>query len=74
MRLQNAPRFVADEFKLIYGKVRHPKKSGQPSDEHLFDSGLSVVGDWILDLAVVALIAVVVGAVLKWAYVALFHP
>jgi len=73
MRLQNAPRFVADEFKLIYGKVRHHKKSSEPSDEHLFDSGLSVVGDWILDLAVIALIAIVAGAVLKWAYLALFH-
>jgi len=73
MRLQNAPRFVADEFKLIYGKVTHHKKANDSPDEHLFDSGLSVVGDWILDLAVVALIAVVVGAVLKWAYLAIFH-
>ena len=73
MRLQNAPKFVAHEFKLIYGKVTHHKKSSDPSDEHLFDSGLSVVGDWILDLAVVALIAVVAGAVLKWAYLAVFH-
>jgi hypothetical protein len=73
MRLQNAPRFVADEFKLIYGKVTHHKKSSEPSEEHLFDSGLSVVGDWILDLAVVALIAVVAGAVLKWAYLEIFH-
>jgi hypothetical protein len=74
MRLQNAPRLVADEFKLIYGKVTHHKKPVDPMEAPLFDSGLSVVGDWILDLSVIALIAVVVGAMLKWAYVALFHP
>jgi hypothetical protein len=73
MRLLNAPKFVADEFKLIYGKVTHHKKTNEPSEAPLFDSGLSVIGDWILDLAVVALVAVVAGAVLKWAYLALFH-
>jgi hypothetical protein len=73
MRLVNAPKFVADEFKLIFGKVTHHKKTDESPDDHLFDSGLSVVGDWILDLAVVALVAVVAGAVLKWAYLAIFR-
>jgi len=73
MRLLSAPKFVVDEFKLIYGKVAPHKKTQEPPDPHLFDSGLSVIGDWILDLAVVAMIAVVAAAVLKWGYVALFH-
>jgi hypothetical protein len=73
MRLLNAPKFVADEVKLIYGKVAHHKKPIDPTEAPLFDSGLSVVGDWILDFSVIALIAVVAGAVLKWAYLALFH-
>jgi hypothetical protein len=80
MRLANAPKFVAEaprfvahECRVIYEKVAHHKKTEEPPGAHLYDSGLSVVGDWILDLAVVALIAVVAGAVLKWAYVSMFH-
>ena len=36
----------------------------------IFDSG---IGDWLLDLAVLALIALVLGNVLRWAYLALFY-
>jgi hypothetical protein len=36
----------------------------------IFDSG---IGDWLLDLAFLALIALVLGNVLRWAYLALFH-
>ena len=36
----------------------------------IFDSG---IGDWILDLVVLALVALVVGNVIKWAYVAVFQ-
>ena len=43
------------------------KESQEPS---LFDSG---IGDWMLDVAVLALIAVVVGAVVKAGYLAIFH-
>jgi hypothetical protein len=80
MRLLNAPKFVLEapklvvhEFKVIYEKVAPHKKTQEPPEIHLFDSGLSVIGDWILDLAVVALIALVIGAIMKWAYLALFH-
>jgi hypothetical protein len=68
-----APKFVAHEFKVIYEKVAPHKRTQDPADAHLFDSGLSVIGDWILDLAVVAMIAVVLVEVLKWGYLALFH-
>ena len=80
MRLANAPKFVveapkfvAHECKVIYERVVPHKKTQEPPDAHLFDSGLSVIGDWILNLAVVAMIAVVAGAILKWGYVSLFH-
>jgi hypothetical protein len=47
-------------------------KSGskQPEAPSIFDSG---IGDWIFDLVVLALIALVVGHVMRWAYVAIFH-
>jgi hypothetical protein len=73
MRLWNAPYSLLQEIRVVYEKVAHHKKSEELPGAHLYDSGLSVVGDWILDLAVVALIAVVAGAVLKWAYVSMFH-
>jgi len=42
----------------------------QPEDPSIFDSG---IGDWILDLAAVAMIALVVGTILRWAYIAIFR-
>jgi hypothetical protein len=68
-----APRFVAHECKVIYERVAPHKKAPGPPEPHLFDSGLSVIGDWILYLAVAGMIAVVAGALFKWAYIALFH-
>jgi hypothetical protein len=44
--------------------------SKQPEVPSIFDSS---IGDWILDLAVLALIALVIGNVLRWAYLAIFH-
>lgn len=73
MGLLNAPKVFFRGFKTVYEKVA-PKKSREESEApSIFDSGMSVVGDWILDLAVLALIAVVIGTVMKWAYVAVFH-
>jgi hypothetical protein len=50
----------------------HLSRSG--SKEHqepsLFDSG---IGDWMLDIVVLALIALGIGALGKAAYVAIFH-
>jgi hypothetical protein len=43
---------------------------GEAKEPSIFDSG---IGDWIWDLAVLALIALVIGTVIKWAYIALFH-
>jgi hypothetical protein len=44
--------------------------SKEPHEPSLFDSG---IGDWMLDIAVLALIAVVLGAVIKAGYLAMFH-
>jgi hypothetical protein len=48
----------------------HKSGSKQPEMPSIFDSG---IGDWILDLVVLALVALVVGNVIKWAYVAVFQ-
>lgn len=74
MRL-NFPKSFFRGIKNTYSKVaaqgraRLTHRSKETNAEHMFDSGLSVVGDWILDLSVLALIALVVGNVLK----AIFH-
>jgi hypothetical protein len=77
MQLLDAPRFVFHEFKVIFNKVsphrKAPQRTEDPGDAPLFDSGLSSIGNWILDLVVIAMIAVVAGAVLKWVYLAIFH-
>jgi hypothetical protein len=52
---------------LFRGSKSGPKEPEAPS---LFDTG---IGDWILDLAVLALIALVVGNVIRWAYLAIFQ-
>ncbi len=61
MRLLNAAKG------LFRGSKPGSKQHEAPS---IFDSG---IGDWLLDLAVLALIALVLGNVLRWAYLALFH-
>jgi hypothetical protein len=61
MRLLNTAKGLFRGFK---------SGSKQPEVPSIFDSGM---GDWILDLAVLALIALVVGAVIKAAYVAIFQ-
>ena len=54
-------------------KANRPKDADDPGEEHLFDSGLSSIGNWLMDIVVIAMIAVVAGAILKWAYMAIFH-
>lgn len=61
MRLLNAAKGLYQRFR---------GGSRQPEAPPLFDSGL---GEWILDLAVLALIVLVVGNLIKWAYLAIFH-
>jgi hypothetical protein len=77
MQLLDAPRFVFHEFKVIFNKVSPHRKAPQgtedPGNAPLFDSGLSSIGNWILDLVVIAMIALVAGAVLKWAYLTIFN-
>ena len=48
----------------------HSHKGGpkQPEDPSIFDSG---IGDWILDAVAVALIVLVAGTLLRWAYLAI---
>ncbi len=75
MHLLDAPKSALHEFKLIFSKskAKSAQSSADPADEHLFDSGLSSIGNWLMDFAVIAMIAVVAGAILKWAYMAIFH-
>ncbi len=60
MRMPNAT-------KIFRGFKSSSKKSDDPS---IFDSG---IGDWVLDLAAVALIVLVAGTVIRWAYIAIFY-
>ena len=61
MRLLNAAK----------GLFRGSKSgSKQPEAPSIFESG---IGDWVLDLAVLALIALVIGNVIRWAYLAVFR-
>jgi hypothetical protein len=69
MHLLHAPNV----FKSIYEKVAHRKSSEDPNVPPLFDSGMSAWGDWVLDLAALALVAIVIGTIAEWAYVTLFH-
>jgi hypothetical protein len=75
MHLLDAPKSALHEFKLIFSKNKGKSAQGadQQGEEHLFDSGLSSIGNWLMDIVVIAMIAVVAGAILKWAYVAIFH-
>lgn len=75
MHLLDAPKLALHEFKLFFSKNKGKSAQGatDPGEEHLFDSGLSSIGNWLLDIAVIAMIAVVAGAILKWAYLAIFR-
>ena len=73
MHIQNAPNVFFRGFKNAYEKVAHRKPREESEEPPLFDSGMSTLGNWLLDLAVLALIAIVVGYLAKTAYVALFH-
>jgi hypothetical protein len=75
MHLLDAPKSALHEFKLIFRKKKQnsPQEANDPGEEHLFDSGLSSIGNWLMGLTVIAMIAVVAGAFLKWAYVSVFH-
>jgi hypothetical protein len=75
MHLLDAPKSALHEFKLIFSKNKgkSPQNDDDPGEEHLFDSGLSSIGNWLMGMVVIAMIAVVTGAILKWAYVAIFH-
>jgi hypothetical protein len=61
MRLLNAAKG------LFRGSKSDAKSPEAPS---IFESG---IGDWIFDLAVLALIALVLGNVMRWAYIAIFR-
>jgi hypothetical protein len=58
---------VADRFFHIFSPHRHDPKDTEPS---LFDSG---IGDWAMTITAVALIVLVLGTVIRWAYLALIH-
>jgi hypothetical protein len=46
----------------------HKDHSKQHEDPSIFDSGMA---DWILDAVALALIALVAGTLLRWAYLAI---
>jgi hypothetical protein len=48
----------------------HAHKLGakSPEDQSIFETG---IGDWLLDAAALALIALVVGTIIRWAYLAI---
>jgi hypothetical protein len=46
---------------------RHKPDPNDPAP--LFDSG---IGDWLLTLTAVAMIALILGTILRWAYISLF--
>jgi hypothetical protein len=46
----------------------HKNDPKQPEDPSIFDSG---IGDWILDAVAVALIVLVAGTLVRWAYLAI---
>jgi hypothetical protein len=46
---------------------RHKPDPNDPAP--LFDSG---IGDWLLNLTAVAMIALILGTIARWAYIALF--
>ena len=75
MHLLDAPKSALHEFKLIFSKnkSKSAQNADDPGEEHLFDSGLSSIGNWLMDIVVIAMIAVVAGAILKWAYMAVFR-
>ena len=50
---------------LFHGLKKHSKESEAPS---IFDTG---IGDWLLDAAAIALIALVIGTLIRWAYLAI---
>jgi hypothetical protein len=53
---------VADRF-------FHRHKRGPDDPAPLFDSG---IGDWLLNLTAIALIALILGTVVRWGYLAVF--
>jgi hypothetical protein len=53
---------VADRF-------FHRHKSDPNDPAPLFDSG---IGDWLLNLTAVAMIALILGTIVRWAYIAMF--
>ena len=53
---------VADRF-----FHRHKPDTDDPAP--LFDSG---IGDWLLNLTAIAMIALIIGTILRWAFVAMF--
>jgi hypothetical protein len=46
----------------------HSHKPKEHEDPSIFDSS---IGDWILDAVAIALIALVAGTLLRWAYLAI---
>jgi hypothetical protein len=61
MRMPNAAKIF------FRGHKHDPTHSEDPS---LFDAG---IGDWIFDLTAVALIVLVAGTIIRWAYLAIFY-
>ena len=53
----------------VADRLFHRHKADPSDPAPLFDSG---VGDWLLNLTAVAMIVLIIGTVVRWAYIALF--
>jgi hypothetical protein len=53
----------------VADRLFHRQKPGPDDPAPLFDSG---IGDWLLNLTAVAMIALILGTILRWAYISLF--
>jgi hypothetical protein len=58
---------VADRF--FHRHFFHRDKPDPNDPAPLFDSG---IGDWLLNLTAVAMIVLILGTILRWAYIAMF--
>lgn len=53
----------------VADRLFHRHKPDPDDPAPLFDSGF---GDWLLNLTAIALIALIIGTIIRWGYVAMF--
>jgi hypothetical protein len=53
----------------VADRLFHRHKPDPDDPAPLFDSG---IGDWLLNLTAIAMIALIIGTILRWAFIAMF--